>query len=168
MEDLVISAIYAGLVTGTLDPYYQLVSVSSISPLRDLPPNSIPTMINTLSEWSARCVDTLADLEKQIAAIKADALKRHKDEKEWNAHLEKLVEVKEKEAKEEGGKSGGGSGIFSGLGRRLGGGKRGGPYEGEDEEDMDLDYDDDDQMGGGQRNTRASKKRGFPGFGNAK
>src|SRR5277367_3691067 len=43
LENLVISAIYAGLLSGTLDPHRQRVSISSISPLRDVSPSSIPS-----------------------------------------------------------------------------------------------------------------------------
>mgnify|MGYP003640816381 CR=1 FL=1 len=158
LEDLVISAIYAGLVSATLDPYHQVVAVSSVSPLRDLQPNSIPAMLNTLNEWSTRCVSTLADLEKQIAGIKAEALKRHREEAEWNAQVEKLLEVKgENEEKSE--KKGG---VFHGVGKKLGFGaaaKRGsGGLGGDDADDMDIDDEDDD---GGKRETRSAKKRGF-------
>jgi COP9 signalosome complex subunit 7 len=161
LEDLVISAIYAGLVNATLDPYHQLVAVSSVSPLRDLQPNSIPSMLSTLNEWSSRCVSTLADLEKQIASIKAEALKRHKEEVEWAAHVEKLVEGKgESKEKEKEEKS---VGVFGGLGRKLGGGaasKRGsGGLDGEDDDDMDLDENDGDDERRGSRS--AKKNRAF-------
>lgn len=156
-----ISAIYAGLVNATLDPYNQLVAVSSVSPLRDLQPNSIPAMLSTLNEWSTRCVSTLADLEKQIASIKAAAQKRHKEETEWAAQVEKLIEGKEKEEVKE---KSGGSGIFAGLGRKLGSGaasKRG--ADGQDDDDMDLDEDDGEDD---RRGTRSAKKnRGFASFG---
>jgi COP9 signalosome complex subunit 7 len=164
LEDLVIAAIYGGLVNATLDPYNQLVAVSSVSPLRDLQPNSIPAMLSTLNEWSTRCVSTLADLEKQITKIKAEALKRHKEETEWAAHVEKLMEGKDKDKEE---KSGSG---FSGMGRKLGGGaasKRG--MDGEDEDNMELDDEDVDD----ERQTRSAKKNkalknlagSFGGFG---
>ncbi|KAK0118071.1 hypothetical protein ONS95_012379 [Cadophora gregata] len=158
LEDLVISAIYAGLVSATLDPYHQVVAVSSVSPLRDLQPNSIPAMLSTLNEWSTRCVSTLADLEKQIAGIKAEALKRHREEAEWNAQVEKLMEVKGENENEKGEKKGG---VFHGVGKKLGFGaaaKRGsGGLGGDDADDMDIDDDDDD----GNKHTRSSKKRGF-------
>ena len=165
LEDLVISAIYAGLVNATLDPYHQLVAVSSVSPLRDLQPNSIPAMLSTLNEWSTRCVSTLADLEKQIAKIKAEAMKRHKEETEWAAHVEKLMEDNKGKDKEE--KSIGG---LAGLGRKLGVGaasKRG--MDGEDEDNMEIDDDDGDD----ERQTRSAKKNkalknlagSFGGFG---
>jgi len=151
LEDLVISAIYAGLVSGTLDPYNKTVLVSSVSPLRDLPPNSIPSMLSTLNAWSARCSSTLADLEKQIASVKAEALKRHTEEAEWNAHVEKLVEGKASDKIEDGG------GRW-GLGKR-GGGKRGNGGIGGDgfEDDESMDVDEDEEESGEKR----GKKRGF-------
>ncbi|KAF4632683.1 hypothetical protein G7Y89_g5448 [Cudoniella acicularis] len=167
LEDLVISAIYAGLVTATLDPYHQLVAVSSVSPLRDLQPNSIPSMIHTLDEWSSRCSSTLLDLEKQIANIKATALRRHKEEQEWEREVEKLVEGKgDKEKENQSDGKGGVGSLFSSMGRRLGGGaaaKRGVSVmgiDGEDDEDT-MDVDDDDEDASERRGTRSAKKRGF-------
>ena len=100
-----------------------------------------------------------------IAKIKAEALKRHKEETEWAAHVEKLMEDKNKDKEEKGG-----SGVFGGLGRKLGGGaasKRG--MDGEDEDNMELDDDDGDD----ERQTRSAKKNkafnkltsSFGGFG---
>lgn len=124
LENLVISTIYAGLITGTLDPYHGVVVVSSVAPLRDLPPNSIPAMLSTLHEWSNRCVSTLADLEKQIAGIKAEALRRHKEDAEWKAHVDKLMEVPNQMGGQQGGKDEikVGKGSFNGGGRTLGAG----------------------------------------------
>lgn len=166
IEDLVISAMYAGLITGTLDPYHQRVNVSSVSPLRDLAPNSIPSMLSTLNEWSTRCVSTLADLEKQIASIKAEAMRRHKENTEWAAHVEKLMEIKTTHSKEtsEDNKSSGKGGFGAGLGRILGVGaasKRGSGGL-DDDDGMDVDQDSDDDS----RDTRSAKKRGgFSGLG---
>lgn len=159
LEDLVISAIYADLIDGTLDSYNQRVLVSSVSPLRDLPPDSIPAMLVTLSEWSDRCTSTLSELEQQIAAIKAQALRRAKEERDWSNHVEKLMEVKDDPVKEAA-KQNAAAGLFSGLGKRLGGG---GKRE-NDEEGGDMDVDDDEEEEVGRKTTRSSKKRGF-GFG---
>jgi COP9 signalosome complex subunit 7 len=92
LEDLVITAIYGGLVSGTLDPKNQRVCISSTSPLRDVSPTSIPSLISTLHDWSGRCNSTLASLEQQIASIKSEAARRHKDELDWDAKLDKLIE----------------------------------------------------------------------------
>jgi COP9 signalosome complex subunit 7 len=162
LEDLVISAIYAGLVSGTLDPYNQVVCLSSVSPLRDLPPNSIPSMLSTLSAWSSRCVSTLTELEKQIATVKADALKRHRDEQEWAITVEKLVGGKTLDKGQNQRQSSQGD-IFSHLNRKLGAGaasKRGnGGLDRDDSDDMDVDDDDEESFE--QRGLRSSKKRGF-------
>jgi len=173
LEDLVISAIYAGLLTGTLDPYNQVISISSVSPLRDLPPNSIPSMLLVLSEWSSRCTSTLSDLERQIASIKAEALRRHRDEVEWAAHVEKLMEnTKSGQSKEshEGGSgttSGGGGFSLRRFGLGGGGSKRGNGDVDDLDMDVDEDMDDDGGDGGRREGLRSSKKRGgfLPGFG---
>lgn len=149
VEDVVISAIYAGLATATLDPYHALVSVSSVSPLRDLQPNSIPAMLATLNAWSMRCGSSLADLEKQIVGIKAVAGKRAMEEKEWEKEVERLVEGK----KEENEKKEGGSGVLGALGRKLGGGG-GGKKVVEERESDEMDVDE-------EKGSGKSLKRGF-------
>lgn len=168
LEDLVISAIYAGLVSGTLDPYNQVVRLSSVSPLRDLPPNSISSMLSTLNEWSSRCVSTLAELEKQIATVRAEALKRHRDEQEWAATVEKLAEGKSSDKNQS--QSSGSDALYAQLNRKLGAGaasKRGnGGMDGQDNDDMDLDEEDEDNSN--RRELRSAKKRGFSNLGSGK
>jgi COP9 signalosome complex subunit 7 len=176
LENIVISAIYAGLLSGTLDPHHQRVSITSISPLRDVSPSSIPTLIKTLKEWSQRCHSTLSALESQITQIRNDAARRHKEEKEWNANVEKLIE---KEGGAVGkdtqgvlvGKGGGkGSGSGSGVGRK-GGEKRGffggggGKGDGGDGGDGEMDIDEDEEEGDDKRDggARSLKKRGLGG-----
>ncbi|TAQ90152.1 hypothetical protein B7494_g1549 [Chlorociboria aeruginascens] len=146
LEDLVISAFYAGLLSGTLDPYNQQVRISSISALRDLPPRSVSAMLATLNEWSGRCVGTLSDLERQIATVKADALRRHKEERDWAIDKEKLIET------------GGAKGS-----RKLGQGaasKRGVGMIGEDE-DADMDDEDGEDIDEEKKDIRSARKRGF-------
>ncbi|KAI0877198.1 PCI domain-containing protein [Hypoxylon argillaceum] len=92
VEDLVISAVYAGLVDAQLDSRNGVVHISSVSPLRDLAPGSIPSALNSLREWSGRCTSTLEDLEAQIARIKMLATKRHNDKKARIEHITLLVE----------------------------------------------------------------------------
>lgn len=94
LENLVISVIYAGLVGCTLDPYNKRVIVTSISPLRDLEPNSMPFMIKALDEWSSRCSSTLMDLEKYISRYKTEAFVRQKHKFALATEIEALVEGK--------------------------------------------------------------------------
>lgn len=73
LESLVISALYASLLTAHLDPLSRTVRVTSISPLRDVPPAGITPLLSTLKAWEARCTSTLSDIETQITEIKARA-----------------------------------------------------------------------------------------------
>lgn len=121
-------------------------------------------MIETLNEWSLRCTSTLEDLEKQIATIKAQALRRHKEEIDWAAQVEELCnkpkDGKEREKSIDDPTKSGEGGRFSGMGKRLGfAAKRGsGNLDGDDGDDMDVDEEEDDEK---RAASRSSKKRGF-------
>ena len=166
LEDLVISAIYAGLVAGTLDPYHRVVCLSSVSPLRDLPPDSVPAMLGTLSAWSARCVSTLAELEAQIKSVRAEALERHDAADRERDELDAATSVDKHDGKAAGKSQAQSSqgDLFAHL-RKLGAGvasKRGNVgLDREDSDDMDVDEDDDEPVE--QKEPRAAKKRTFFG-----
>ncbi|KAL6713892.1 hypothetical protein ACLMJK_008386 [Lecanora helva] len=130
LEDLVITSIYAGLLTAKLDTLSQRVDVSSVAPLRDLKPNSIPHMVKVLEDWDSRCVNVLGEIEAQVAEVRKKAVERRRREVEY----EKLV------AKAMG--EGDGKGKL---------GKRGG--SGEDGDEMDLDD-------GSTGRTRGAKRGG--------
>ena len=168
-----ITTIYTGLLTCTLDPYSQLLRISSVAPLRDLAPDTVPDLMNVLAEWSKRCGNTLAELEDQMLNIKSTALKRRKEEREWEEKMERLVEKgeKKKEGPMDEGTDGGGG--YFGMGKKLGLGagaasKRGvGMLAGDDygeggdgDVEMGMDDDDDGEYEEVQRTTRSSKKRG--------
>ncbi|KAK1254627.1 hypothetical protein MKX08_008622 [Trichoderma sp. CBMAI-0020] len=92
VEDLVITAIYAGLLHATLDPARQAVSVTSVAPLRDLAPGTIPDMISALQNWAGRCQSTLGDLEEQIKNIRDAATVREREKRASDKKLQALVE----------------------------------------------------------------------------
>ncbi|KAL8694611.1 MAG: hypothetical protein Q9218_000793 [Villophora microphyllina] len=150
LEDLVISAVYAGLITAKLDPRSQRVDVSSVSPLRDLRPGKVPQLISTLNTWDARCVLVLEELETQVAEVKAKALERRKREQRDEAAVEKLVAQSEKgktRSQDERGKAGGKRGAQEAVGDR-------GPLNGDGSDEMDLDD------GKGPGRTRGAKRGG--------
>ncbi|KAL7927173.1 hypothetical protein ACQKWADRAFT_99905 [Trichoderma austrokoningii] len=93
VEDLVITAIYAGLLHATLDPARQAVSVTSVAPLRDLAPGTIPDMISALQGWSSRCQSTLGDLEEQIKSIRDVATVREREKRASDRKLQALVDT---------------------------------------------------------------------------
>ncbi|PNY20488.1 COP9 signalosome complex subunit 7a, partial [Tolypocladium capitatum] len=91
LEDLVVRAVYAGLLHATLDPARQAVQVTSISPLRDIHPGSIPDMITALNTWSDRCTSTLGDLEARIKSIRSAAAVRAREKRTANDKLRKMM-----------------------------------------------------------------------------
>ncbi|KAI4193370.1 MAG: hypothetical protein LQ350_008351 [Teloschistes chrysophthalmus] len=150
LEDLVISAVYAGLLTAKLDPKSQRVDVSSVSPLRDLCPGRVPQLVQTLNTWDARCVTVLGELEAQVAEVKAKALERRKRERRDEVAVEKLVARGEKGkagSQDEKGKVGGKRGAQEVAGDK-------GLLTGDGNDEMDLDD------GKGLGRTRGAKRGG--------
>lgn len=91
LEDLVITAVYQGLLHATLDPARQAVQVTRVAPLRDLKPGSIPGMTAALNAWSDRCTTALADLEAQIKGIRYAAAVRARETKAGDEKLRRLM-----------------------------------------------------------------------------
>jgi COP9 signalosome complex subunit 7 len=165
LESLVISAIYAGLLAGTLDPHRQRVCISSIAPLRDVAPSSIPALIVTLKDWSYRCNSTLSALEAQIARIKAEAASRYKEEKEWEAEVEQMIEAEGQSGKAPEGKKLGAGVLGTGKrGDKLGAAVKRGFFGGSgnpNEGDMDIDEEEEEDGERRSLGARSLKKRGL-------
>lgn len=148
LENLVVSAVYAGLITAKLDPAHGVVRVSAVSPLRDLAPGTVPHLLSELHQWHDRCRAALDDLDAEIATIRQAAITKATEKAEWDVRMQRLVE----DEKHAGEGSVGGSGSFrklpTGLGasRRLGFGKRAnvGSIVDAGDEAMDVDTDEDD------------------------
>lgn len=92
MEDLVITAIYGGLLEATLDPAREAVQVTRIAPLRDLVPGSVPSMIAALKGWSNRCTSTIADIEAHSETIRSVAAVREKEQRTADEKLKRQME----------------------------------------------------------------------------
>ena len=143
LEDLVISSIYAGLLTAKLDTLSQRVDVFSVAPLRDLKPGSVPHMVSVLEDWDSRCLSVLGEIEGQVREIRRKAQEQRKRETEHEKAVAKRMgeneDGKGKLGKRGGGEEGdemdideggrrpkgakrGGGNFLGGLGRRLGGG----------------------------------------------
>jgi COP9 signalosome complex subunit 7 len=123
--------------------------------------------VSTLHAWSSRCTTTLSTLERQIAAIKADAQRRHKEERDWEKYVDKLVAAETGGKKDKSG-NGSGNGMAIGqikLGRRGVTMKR--LYDGENREGGEEDIEDvdmeDEEDGWSQEGVPSSKKRGLSG-----
>jgi COP9 signalosome complex subunit 7 len=168
VEELVISAIYADLIQAQLDPRNQTVLISSVSPLRDLAPGSIPSILANLHEWSDRCTSTLFDLEAQIDAIKQTAAVRHLEKKQWQEKTDSLLAAhadSEDKVKDRNLANRVKAAFRSGRGKRdRPGGSASQTIDAEDDE-MDLDDEDDaddaqaDGTGGLAGKKRASRRK---------
>ncbi|KIW09046.1 uncharacterized protein PV09_00937 [Verruconis gallopava] len=96
LESLITTAIYSNIVIGTLDPAHQVVNITSVAPLRDLAPGSIPALAAALAQWSEQCTYMLAQLEGEVNTIKHNAQRRG----EQNARVQMLVDEKIAQAEE--------------------------------------------------------------------
>lgn len=76
LEELVISAIYAGLLNAQLNPKASLVQINSVAPLRDVAPTAIGGLLSSLQSWAGRCESTLQSLSCQMTQLRADADRR--------------------------------------------------------------------------------------------
>ncbi|KAL4747378.1 CSN complex subunit 7 [Aspergillus terricola var. indicus] len=94
LESLVTTAIYSSLITARLSPATNppTVNVTSVAPLRDVKPTSLPTMISTLTAWEARCGSVISDMEAEIAKIRANSAHRRQKEHARAVAIEKTLE----------------------------------------------------------------------------
>jgi len=145
LESLVTTAIYSSLVTGTLDPAHQVVNITSVAPLRDLPPGSIPALTATLDQWSKQCTSMLTELEAQITNVKQTARQNGQQNKKVQDKLDKMLA--EAETKDQ-------------SRPKRGAGALGGMVDVDDDEENGDAMDLDDN---GRRGANKTNKRG--GFG---
>ena len=176
LEDLVISSVYAGLLSAQLDPKNQAVQVDSVAAMRDAAPGSLDGLLASLQAWVGRCDATLASLEAQMDGLRSDADRRAAEAEAWKQRMEKLVDEETKGARNTdattpsaavksltGGASvpglGGGGGPSQAYRTQPRYGKRGsGQMDGSgagDFEDEAMDVDDDDEDG----KKRASRRK---------
>ncbi|KAF2493993.1 hypothetical protein BU16DRAFT_512194 [Lophium mytilinum] len=140
LEELITTAIYASLLTATLDPAHGLVNVTSIAPLRDLAPGAIPSLAATLAAWSARCGGALDELDAQIAGVRKAAVRREKERRKRERGMETAMGLLEEKS--------------AGAAKR---GEEGGQGQGEA-----MEIDQEDIVG---RFARGVKKGGLAGLG---
>jgi COP9 signalosome complex subunit 7 len=104
LEELVISAIYAGLINAQLDPKNKFVHINSVAALRDVAPGgesgdgggAIGGLLSNLQVWAGRCEATLQSLEAQMKSLRADADRRAAQASSLSAKVDKLVEEEQK------------------------------------------------------------------------
>jgi COP9 signalosome complex subunit 7 len=96
LESLITTAIYTNLITGTIDPANLVINITSVAPLRDLAPGSVPSLAAALTQWSSQCTSMLAELESEVNKIKREA----KLKGVRNDRVQELVEEKTQQAED--------------------------------------------------------------------
>ncbi|KAK4116171.1 hypothetical protein N656DRAFT_229038 [Canariomyces notabilis] len=96
LEELVISAIYAGLLKAQLNPKDSLVQINSVSPLRDVAPTAIDGLLSRLEAWAERCDMTLQNLEEQMNNLRTGADRRAAQEAARAAEMARLLGSEQK------------------------------------------------------------------------
>ncbi|PLB55254.1 hypothetical protein P170DRAFT_399267 [Aspergillus steynii IBT 23096] len=93
LESLVTTAIYASLITARLSPATNppSINVTAVAPLRDVKPQSLPSMISFLTDWETRCGDVITDIETEITKIRTNSAKRRAKERDDNELFEKTL-----------------------------------------------------------------------------
>ncbi|KAF8329116.1 uncharacterized protein EI90DRAFT_3063226 [Cantharellus anzutake] len=82
LEDLIIDAIYAGIVSGKLDQKFSQFQVHSTMG-RDLRPGQLEELLGALQDWSNRTKEVLDSLDSAIAEAVANAAQKTENQKEW-------------------------------------------------------------------------------------
>lgn len=95
LEELVISAVYAGLIKAQLNPKESVVQINSVAPLRDVAPTAVDSLLASLQAWSDRCDDTLAKLEREMQRVRDNANKRAAREAARAEETKKLIEAEQ-------------------------------------------------------------------------
>lgn len=97
LEELVISAIYAGLLSAKLDPQHALVRINHVAPLRDVAPDgAVSGLLTSLRSWADRCDATLHSLEAQMSSLRAAADRRAADAAAREDRAAALVDAEKK------------------------------------------------------------------------
>lgn len=125
LESLITEAIYNGLITARLSPTSTppMVYITSVAPLRDLRPNSLPDIVKVLQVWENRCSSVVGEIEAQIAGIRSNAAKRMARDT-WRQEIVDHAVLYTEISGENTGTGGGGAGV--GRTTRSGVGTRGG------------------------------------------
>jgi COP9 signalosome complex subunit 7 len=96
LEELVISAVYAGLLKAQLNPKASVVQINSVSPLRDVAPSDISDLLASLQAWAGRCDATLESLSAQMNQVRAEADRRAARAAARAEETHKLMEKEQK------------------------------------------------------------------------
>ncbi|KAK9247802.1 hypothetical protein V1506DRAFT_530710 [Lipomyces tetrasporus] len=88
---LVVSCIYANLISATLDTREELVHVSAVTAGRDVVDKSdMSRLKGVIDTWASRCAETIDDLNNQARKVREKAIRESKEVKEYNRTVEMI------------------------------------------------------------------------------
>ncbi|KAK9373497.1 uncharacterized protein V1513DRAFT_448893 [Lipomyces chichibuensis] len=89
LASLVVSCIYANLISATLDTREELVHVSAVIAGRDVVDKpDISRLKSVIDTWASRCAETIEDLNNEARKVREKAVQESKDIKEYNRTVE--------------------------------------------------------------------------------
>ncbi|KAI8883886.1 hypothetical protein K501DRAFT_272231 [Backusella circina FSU 941] len=89
LEDLIMDALYQGILIGKLDQHHaQLYVMSTIG--RDLRPNQMDETMDALMAWSESTTRLLAVIQNKIGLLEASAMENRQQRDEYQIELEKV------------------------------------------------------------------------------
>ncbi|KAK9237077.1 hypothetical protein V1525DRAFT_404904 [Lipomyces kononenkoae] len=104
LATLVVSCIYANLISATLDTQEELVHVSAVIAGRDVVDKAdISRLKSVIDTWASRCAETIEDLNNEARKVREKAVQESKEVKEYN----RIVEMINKQLMTPGGKDSG-------------------------------------------------------------
>ena len=169
LEALITQSIYASLLTARLSPASNppLIHITSVAPLRDLRPLSLPEYANVLAVWQSRCDSVINNLEENIKSIRNQAAARKQLSRKRQDVVDQAVLTK---AEQEEGKvtasgmslraKGKGSGNKRDLEEHMAEGEEDDFEDASEEGNGGMEIDDGAVPIGGVGMGRSSKKRG--------
>lgn len=89
LEDLIMDAMYDGLLTGKLDQRQQQLLVTKAIG-RDVRPEQLDEMMETLGAWSAQTARTLARLDANIAHLQETVQTNQQAKADFNRQIEDI------------------------------------------------------------------------------
>ncbi|KAK9454794.1 hypothetical protein V1511DRAFT_500981 [Dipodascopsis uninucleata] len=91
LSTLVVSCIYAKMITATLDTKSQVLRVTAVLVGRDIvDEEGIVDLQNVLGKWASQCEVTIASLMQQIRSIQEYSIQESRDVKEFNKEVEAI------------------------------------------------------------------------------
>ncbi|KAK9477649.1 hypothetical protein V1514DRAFT_333481 [Lipomyces japonicus] len=91
LAGLVVSCVYANLLTATLDTRHQVVRVTRVNAGRDVVDNqAVSRLQQVITTWAGACASTIDDLNSQVRIVREKVVRQASDVREYNRQVEAI------------------------------------------------------------------------------